>query len=320
MKTFKSILFRIFNPGWYITLPLTLISIVLGVLMFALDWPSIFIYVMSPILAYSLTIFIIWFVNHMRKTIIPFVKSLMMSNRYTKHLVESKESYDVSKIYISLFMNLLFVMINMTSGIINFSPWKISIAFYYLVLAIMLFILQRGVVIDDLGKDLRKEYGRYRICAYNLFGLNVVFIAMVSQIFTEGTSFRYEGLLIYVMAFYAFYKTISAIVNVFKYRNSKSPVISAAKVIQMASAFLSMFALESAMLTAFGNDEYFEGMALGITGFVISILFVVTSIVMIVKSHIMISKLKKEADTVRSSPIEENSQVAEEKETSDKID
>ena len=53
----------------------------------------------------------------------------------------------------------------------------------------------------------------------------------------------------------AFYSVITAVRNVVKFRKQNSPVLSAAKGINLASALVSMLALETAMLSQFGSEE-----------------------------------------------------------------
>ena len=55
------------------------------------------------------------------------------------------------------------------------------------------------------------------------------------------------------MAIYAFYSVITAVINLVKYRKYGSPVLSAAKVISLTTAMVSMFSLESAMLAQFSD-------------------------------------------------------------------
>ena len=57
------------------------------------------------------------------------------------------------------------------------------------------------------------------------------------------------------MAMYAFYNIITAVMNVVKYRKYRSPVMSAAKVVSLAAALVSMLSLETAMLTQFGSTD-----------------------------------------------------------------
>ena len=87
-------------------------------------------------------------------------------------------------------------------------------------------------------------------------------------------------------AMYAFYATITAVYNVIKFRRYGSPVMSAAKVINLTAALVSMLSLETAMLTQFGaaGDPEFRKMMTASTGAGISILVLGMAVYMIVWS------------------------------------
>ena len=75
-------------------------------------------------------------------------------------------------------------------------------------------------------------------------------------------------MLIYAMAAYTFYITVTAVVNLVKYRKHGSPVLSAAKMIDLVAAMVSMLSLTTAMLAQFGTEDSpaFRQMMTGATG------------------------------------------------------
>ena len=96
--------------------------------------------------------------------------------------------------------------------------------------------------------------------------------------------FRYQGILIYVIALYTFYVTITAIIDMVKFRKYKSPILSTSKIIKMASALFSMLFLETAMFAQFGADTSAEVKRIMImaTGAGISVAVVSMAVYMIV--------------------------------------
>lgn len=104
--------------------------------------------------------------------------------------------------------------------------------------------------------------------------------------------FEYPGMLIYIMAMYTFYAAITAIMNVIKFRKYGSPVLSAAKVINLTAAMVSMLSLETAMLTQFGaaDDAYFRKTMTASTGAGVSMIVVGMAVFMIVRSTRQILK------------------------------
>ena len=57
------------------------------------------------------------------------------------------------------------------------------------------------------------------------------------------------------MALYAFYAVILAIINVVKTRRHNSPILSAAKAMNLVAAMVSILSLETAMLAQFGGND-----------------------------------------------------------------
>lgn len=57
------------------------------------------------------------------------------------------------------------------------------------------------------------------------------------------------------MAVYVFYAITVAIINIVKTRRSKSPLIAAARAINLVAAMVSILSLETAMLSRFGGDD-----------------------------------------------------------------
>ena len=85
--------------------------------------------------------------------------------------------------------------------------------------------------------------------------LNLALTGMVILVVTKNHTYHYPGTMIYAMGAYAFYSMITAVVNVVKFRKHNSPALSAAKAVNLASALVSMLALETAMLSQFGSAD-----------------------------------------------------------------
>ena len=110
-----------------------------------------------------------------------------------------------------------------------------------------------------------------------------VFGSVVILVISQNRGFHYGGYLIYIMAMYAFYVTIMAVVNLVRYRKYRSPVISASRAVNLAAALVSMLSLETAMLTQFdtgSNMPYFRQIMVGTTGGAVCFIVVVMGIYM----------------------------------------
>ena len=93
---------------------------------------------------------------------------------------------------------------------------------------------------------------------------------------------------------YTFYITVTAVVDMVKYRKYKSPFMSMTKVIKMTSALFSMLFLETAMFAQFGADTSQESKSIMIvaTGAGISVAVVSMAFYMIVKTTKEIKQYK----------------------------
>lgn len=169
-------------------------------------------------------------------------------------------------LYASLFINLLYIAIKLFSGIYYRSVWFIALAVYYILLAVMRFILlhkSKKTVIT-----METEFKRYRLCGAMLLIMNQALAGIVIFMVYQNKGFDYPGLLIYAMAMYSFYSIITAVVNLVKFRKHGSPLLSAAKAINLVAAMVSILSLQTAMLAQFGsdNDMEFRRLMTGLTG------------------------------------------------------
>ena len=120
-----------------------------------------------------------------------------------------------------------------------------------------------------------------------LFVINAALAGITILAVKKNAGFTYPGYLIYVMAMYAFYSVITAVINLVKYRKYGSPVMSAAKVINMSAALVSMFSLETAMLAQFGgkDTENFRFIMTSLTGAGVSLIVLGMALFMIIHSR-----------------------------------
>lgn len=220
------------------------------------------------------------------------VVSIPLINRYLREDIFRTEA----ALYQGFLINLLYAGIKMFSGIFYRSVWFITLAVYYILLAIMRFSLLNYV--RNTKKNKIFEWKRYRLCGIILLFMNIALIGIVILVVYKNSGFEYPGMLIYVMAMYTFYAVITAVWNLIKFRRYGSPVMSAAKVINLTAALVSMLSLETAMLTQFGaaDDPMFRQIMTASTGVGISIIVIGMAIFMIVYSTKQLKYRKQEKE------------------------
>lgn len=197
-------------------------------------------------------------------------------------------------LYLSLGLNLLFVVMKMFYGVRYQSVWFGTLAVYYMMLAMMRFLLLRHVRQNAIGKELISELRQYRLCGMILLLMNIALSGVVILVVKKNESFHYAGYLIYVVAMYAFYNIISAVRDVVKYRKFNSPVMSASKAVKLATALVSMLSLETAMLMQFDagkNPPAFRRVMTAATGGCVCMIVLVIAVFMIVQSTKQLKKL-----------------------------
>lgn len=284
MEDFKRILYRILFPGPVVVILSVPIAAALLICTFVYgEEESTIAYASYAISAYSLIIVCAYIVRLPKGG---FRAALHRNPHIYRYLTDIPFKTHIS-LYLSLGVNMLFAAMKFFFGIWYRSVWFGTLAVYYTMLAVMRFLLLRHVNRAGIGSDLVSELKQYRLCGVILLLMNVALSGVVVLVVRKNEGFHYAGYLIYVVAMYAFYNIISAVRDVIKYREYKSPVMSAAKAIKLAAALVSMLSLETAMLMQFNsreNPEVFRQIMTGATGGAVCVIVFVMAVYMIIKS------------------------------------
>ena len=302
MKRFKEIIYKIlFLPP----LPTVIVAVagyglVIAVAAFHIDIPAVQ-YISYIASAYALTITItaiprlrvFWrkAKNDIQKH--PVVEKVRSTKLGGKILDDVRFRTELS-LYWGLLINFLYIGMKLFSGIHYRSLWFVALAGYYILLAVMRFILlHRGKKrTEKLSKE--SEIKRYRMCGITLLIMNFALVGIVIFMVYQNKGFDYPGLLIYAMAAYSFYSIIIAVVNLVKFRKHGSPLLSAAKVINLVAAMVSILSLETAMLAQFGGDDdpLFRKVMTGATGGGVCTIVIGIAVYMIWRSTQLLKSLK----------------------------
>ena len=272
MEKFKEILKRIFcfPPIWTVVAALLGYGFVIAVAVFDIQNP-ILQYASYIASAYALIVTCtgLVYVNTAIGGVRKFVSEHPLMKKFRSTKVGEKYMTDVRfrariSLYQGFFINLLYIVMKLVSGIVYRSTWFIALAVYYILLAVMRFLLVRRLNVQDEASELH----RYRLCGIMLLFMNQALAGIVVFMVHQNRGFDYPGLLIYAMAAYAFYAVTIAIINIVKTRKHKSPILSAAKAINLVAALVSILSLETAMLAQFGGDDdpLFRQVMTGATG------------------------------------------------------
>ncbi|MDE6789167.1 MAG: hypothetical protein K2J47_07610 [Ruminococcus sp.] len=308
MKKFKDMIFKIlFPPVWIIVLssligfPLVIISLVF---LSSTNPISYLSYVLS---AYALTVLCANFPRAKRrckelihgdevKAIVSF-RRFMNRYKYTSMYLNDKEFRAKISLYTGLGINCFYALFKCGTGIMFRSAWLWAIGIYYVMLSTIRFMLLRNIRITDKSKHSIKrkihEWKSYRFCGIMMFLLSLAMSGMVIQMIWQNRSYEYKGYIIYISALYTFYCFISSIANIISFLRRNNAILSAAKNLNLAGAVMSMFALQTAMFSAFGGGERLQRQMNTITGSAVCIIVTGMAVFMIVRSNRNLKSLER---------------------------
>lgn len=208
-----------------------------------------------------------------------------------KRYIKDKQYRGKIGIYQGMTVNFVYAFFRMTIGLFYSSSWLVSSALYFLILGFM----RTGLCFaygrkEDKG-GIIYEYRCYRFTAWLLLVLNIIIGYMIFLMVRTNPVASYPGYTIYASATYTFYMMTLSVINLFKYKKSESPVLSAAKILNFISAVMSIFGLQNAMISTFSpNDNEYRVLMNTLTGTGVYIVVIATAIIMIIGVN---KKLKK---------------------------
>ena len=152
---------------------------------------------------------------------------------------------------VTLALNLAFAMFKLATAVFYRSWWLASIGGYYAVLSVLRFNL-----LKQAGRRGRADERRsYRRAALALMALTVVMGGIITMTVIDGEAYDYAGVLIYAFALYAFVRVITAAMAFVKYWRTESEALAAARSMALACAMMSVMALQTALLSRFGENR-----------------------------------------------------------------
>lgn len=155
-----------------------------------------------------------------------------------------------ASVHISTGVNLTYSMYQALIGLTSHSAWFEALAIYYILLTgtrvLMLYYIRNEAA------DGREELRRYRKCGAMMLALTL-FICSLGLMLNNGNSApkQYPGHMVFVVGAFTIYTFINSIRNLWNYRTLESPLISASKSVNVAAAFVSLYAFEAAVFAQF---------------------------------------------------------------------
>lgn len=276
----------LFPPIWLIVILVLVSAAALGYVFIRGMEQSIVAYIVYALAFYALSVLCIFCTLVLPKQYRQ-IKQKIYANPLGNRFLTDRAFRSHVSLRLSFTINLLYAGLHIWSWHQFQSYWFVVLAVYYGILAVMRLLLVRYVHIQKIGTSILKEWKRAKACACILLLVNLSLSGAVLMILYQSKGYDYPGILIYVMALYTFYSTIHATVDIVKYRKLGSPVMTAAKVVSLSAALVSMLNLETAMFAQFGRDMAPENQRIFIilTGAGVSIIIVAMSAMLIANAN-----------------------------------
>lgn len=156
-------------------------------------------------------------------------------------------------------INVAYTVYNGVIGVMNQSPWFITMAVYYSLLGIMRYravsVKRKTARMEDPKMIRQKELSIIRTDGILLLLLNIALIGVIILTITKDTAKRYSEIMVISIAAYTFYKIITAVINMVKVRKMQSPILITIRNIGVADALVSVLTLQMTMLASLQEES-----------------------------------------------------------------
>ena len=241
---------------------------------FELWWPSYILYGLS---AYSLTALCIKLLAAARME-----KAWLKNHPKMEGLLKNKELHFKLKLYFEQFINFAYGIFKIISGVIVGSAWIGADGIYNFVQAlIQLFQILRR----KKPGMMKNQWKSYRLCGFLILLMHLTLTGIVFQMVNWHRVEESGEIMIIATAAFAFYKFISAFVDLAKDRKHKHPIDSSVRMLEFSQAIFAIFSLQAGLLHTFGTGESWEHLLNLTVGCVVCLLTAAMGIYMIRRAN-----------------------------------
>lgn len=302
MKRAEIVLKKLLHPHIGIIIILPLIAFAGLIYIFATgNTEGAAAYVFYVLSAYSLVILVTAVIKTVPSAIAKArlkVRKKAETNKFLNQYLTDRQFKENVNLYQGAVIDAFYTVFRLITGAVYSSVWFIALAVYHLLLGLLRIYLivckrKEAKCVDKL----LFEYRCYRKTALCLFLLNIQMSAVIVLMVWTNSAFAYPGYIIYISAIYTFYKAISSVIALVKFRKSGSPILSSAKTVNCIAAMMSVLGLQTAMIAEFSVDnEKFRFTMNTVTGTVITVLVIAAAIIMLVRVKRQISEYNSRMD------------------------
>lgn len=256
---FKKAINYILRPPWHVAIIAFMITLTLiagSLYSIIIELNNIGVYFLYIIAAVFLSL-TVWYAIYFTPKIKKYFITLMEKRKFTSAIINDYGFRAVTFSTVAFTVNIAYAIFNGAMGIISRSVWFGALSLYYIVLsALKAYVIIGSRRINKLTENRPLLLARmYRNCGISLIILSIALSGAVAQMALSDQGFKYADLMIYVAALYAFYKITIAIIQFVKSRRHGRTINETFGLINLSDGLVSMLALQTALLAAFGEGS-----------------------------------------------------------------
>lgn len=256
---FKKAINYILRPPWYVAIIAFIITLTLiagSLYSIIIELNNIGVYFLYIIAATFLSL-TVWYAIYFTPKIKKYVITLMEKRKFTFAIINDYGFRAVTFSTVAFTVNIAYAIFNGAMGIISRSVWFGALSLYYIVLsALKAYVIIGSKRINKLTENRPLLLAcMYRNCGISLIMLSIALSGAVAQMALSDQGFKYADLMIYAAALYAFYKITIAIIQFVKSRRHGRTINETFGLINLSDGLVSMLALQTALLAAFGEGS-----------------------------------------------------------------
>lgn len=244
--------------------------------------PACFLYTLS---AYTLTALCVRLPGAIRCT-----RDWLRRHPKLAALLKNQEFKFRMELYIEQFINFAYGIFKIASGLVLGSAWIGCDGIYNMAQAlIQLFqILRRRK-----PGTLKQQWKSYRFCGVLILFMHLTLIGIVFQMLNWHRVEESGEIMIIATAAFAFYKLISALVDLARDRKHTHPIDSSVRMLELSQAIFAIFSLQASMFHVYGTGEGWENLMNILTGCTVCLLTVAMGVYMILRANRDMKKLEE---------------------------
>lgn len=233
--------------------------------------------------AYALTVLVIAIPKLVKQ-----IDKTIHTNKMIKPLVEDENKRFLLGLFGEQVINFFYGGFKVVSGCLIGSWWTWADGLYNFVQGVIQ-LLQLSQHRKHLSVE--KQWKRYRFSGYLILLVHLTMTGLVFMMIHQNQAEEYPGFMIFAIAAFAFYKLITAVVDVARDRKHASPVDSSVYLLDLTQALFSLFSLQVAMIHAFDDGSMNVKLMNSMTGGIVCLLVLGTGIYMIRRANRELKKM-----------------------------